>query len=74
MVSLWLYPIPSVSKLYTMSRDNEAYEAVIDTVAKMILSGGDVSVKHGIKGWNRRYQSEHDIPVITVTCKKTFEV
>ena len=42
----------------------DTMEEITETAAKMIVSGGDVIVKHGVDR-NNRY-------VITVTCKRTF--
>lgn len=45
-------------------RIEEIMEDIYETVAKMIISGGNVTVKHQV--------DRHDRPIIVVTCQRTF--
>lgn len=46
-------------------------DEVIESVAQMIISGADISIKH--KEQYNKYTDEGH-PVIVVTCKRTFHV
>ncbi len=46
-------------------------DEVIESVAQMIMSGADISIKHSEK-YNKYTDEGH--PVIVVTCKRTFHV